>query len=138
MGNRWTFPYRNRIMAGMAKATLVIEATVKSGTLITSKYAGDFNRDVLALPGEIFNPVAAGPHMLIRGGATPITCTKDLREALGFKEENDDIYNVVDQAEKSILDISAPSKSQTFSSLPVRSVPAASRRQIVASARYCS
>jgi DNA processing protein len=84
MGNRWTFPKRNRIMAGMSRATLVIESIVRSGTLITAKHAIEFNRDVLALPGEIFSPVAAGPHLLIRLGATPITCGADLVEALGF------------------------------------------------------
>lgn len=82
----WTFPLRNRIMAGLSHATLVIEAEIKSGTLITSKYAGDFNRDVLAVPGSIFSSKSAGPHMLIRLGATPITCTNDLLEALGFTE----------------------------------------------------
>ncbi len=81
----WTFPDRNRIMAGLSHATLVIEADLRSGTLITSKFAGDFNRNVLAVPGSIFNSKSAGPHMLIKTGATPITCGEDLITALGFK-----------------------------------------------------
>lgn len=81
----WTFPHRNRVMAGISHATLVIEAEVKSGTLITSKHATEFNRDVFAVPGSIFSSQSQGPHMLIRLGATPITCGKDLIEALGFK-----------------------------------------------------
>lgn len=81
----WTFPVRNQIMAGLSKVTLVIEAEVKSGTLITSKHAGDFNRDVLAVPGSVLSRQSDGPHMLIRSGATPITCVDDLREALGFE-----------------------------------------------------
>ncbi|HEY9481191.1 MAG TPA: DNA-processing protein DprA [Candidatus Paceibacterota bacterium] len=85
MGNKWTFPKRNRIMAGMAKATLVIESTVKSGTLITAKHATEFNRDVFAVPGGIFSSVSAGPHFLIRLGATPITGGEDLIDALGFE-----------------------------------------------------
>ena len=69
----------------MSRATLVIEAEIKSGTLITSKHAGDFSRDVLAVPGSIFSRQSDGPHMLIRSGATPITSLDDLREALGFE-----------------------------------------------------
>lgn len=86
----WSFPQRNRIMAGMSHAVLVIEAELKSGTLITSKHATDYNRDVLAVPGSIFSTKSEGPHMLIRLGATPITSPKDLIEALGFeaKEKN--------------------------------------------------
>lgn len=80
----WTFPVRNRIMAGISQATLVIEAELQSGTLITSKFAGDFNRNVLAVPGSIFSSKSTGPHMLIKTGATPITCPNDLIEALGF------------------------------------------------------
>lgn len=87
VGNNWTFPARNRIMAGMAHATLVIEAEIKSGTLITSKYATDFNRNVLTVPGQIFASQSAGPHMLIRLGATPITTGAELVEALGFKTD---------------------------------------------------
>lgn len=83
----WTFPNRNRIMAGISHATLVIEADIRSGTLITSRYAGDFNRNILAVPGSILNSKSAGPHMLLKIGATPITCGNDLIEALGFKVE---------------------------------------------------
>ncbi|HEY0908518.1 MAG TPA: DNA-processing protein DprA [Candidatus Paceibacterota bacterium] len=75
----WTFPERNRIMAGMSHATLVVEAS-----LITSRLATDYNRDVFAVPGSIFSSKSAGPHQLIRSGATPITCADDLVEALGF------------------------------------------------------
>lgn len=80
----WTFPSRNRLMAGVSHATLVIEAELKSGTLITSARAGDYSRDLGAIPGPIFSSLSAGPHMLIRNGATPITCIDDLLEFLGF------------------------------------------------------
>lgn len=80
----WTFPSRNRLMAGVSHATLVIEAGLVSGTLITSKRATEYNRDVGAVPGDIFSPRTAGPHMLIRNGATPVTCVDDLLEFLGF------------------------------------------------------
>ncbi len=79
-----TFPKRNRLMAGMSKAVLIIEASKESGTLITARLAADYNRDVLAVPGSIFHPGAAGTNQLIRDGATPITSGDDLLLALGF------------------------------------------------------
>lgn len=85
----WTFPQRNRIMAGLARAVLIIEAEEKSGTLITARMALDYNRDVLAVPGAIGTPTARGTNMLIRQGATPITSPDDLREALGLPQTSD-------------------------------------------------
>lgn len=78
----WSFPKRNRIMAGMAHATLVIECDIKSGTMITAKLATEYNRDVLAVPGSILSETSNGTNMLIRMGATPITCAHDILEAL--------------------------------------------------------
>lgn len=87
----WSFPMRNRLMSGISKAVLVIEAEEKSGTLITARLATEYNRDVLAVPGNIFSPNAKGTNKLIRQGATPITSVEDLLEALGFqKEENEE------------------------------------------------
>jgi DNA processing protein len=80
----WSFPKRNRIVAGIADAVLVIEASQKSGALITSRLATEYNRDVLAVPGPITWPTSFGTNMLLRLGATPITSKDDLREALGF------------------------------------------------------
>lgn len=85
----FSFPQRNRIMAGLSDAVFVIEAELKSGTLITSKYATEYNRDVFTVPGSIFSSTSAGPHMLIRLGATPITSSVELLEALGFSLEAD-------------------------------------------------
>lgn len=84
----WSFPARNRIMAGMSHAVLVIEAEQRSGTLITSKLATEYNRDVFTVPGSIFASQSTGPHMLIRLGATPVTSPKDVLEALGFDVED--------------------------------------------------
>lgn len=84
LGNKWTFPVRNRVMAGMSHAVLVIEAQSKSGTLITAHHAIEFNRDVLTVPGSVYSPLSAGPHQLIKTGATPITHGDDLVRALGF------------------------------------------------------
>jgi len=83
----WSFPQRNRIMAGLSNAVLVVEAEKKSGTLITSRLATEYNRDVLTIPGSIFSPNSEGPHLLLRLGATPITSSAELLEALGFKVE---------------------------------------------------
>lgn len=81
----WTFPQRNRIMAGLSKAVLIIEAEQKSGTLITSRLATEYNRDVLTVPGSIFSETSKGPLMLMRLGATPVSSSEDILEALGIK-----------------------------------------------------
>ncbi|MEK7505171.1 MAG: DNA-processing protein DprA [Patescibacteria group bacterium] len=105
-----TFPKRNRLMAGMSKAILIIEAGKNSGTLITARLATDYNRDVLAVPGSIFHPGAYGTNTLIRDGATPITSGDDLLLALGFKLNSEkpaqERTDLTDQ-EKIIVDLLA-------------------------------
>ncbi|MCX6754692.1 MAG: DNA-processing protein DprA [Candidatus Nomurabacteria bacterium] len=89
----YSFPQRNRLMAGISKAVLIIEAEEKSGTLITARMALDYNRDVLAVPGSAFSSNSTGTNWLIKQGATPITSSEDILEALGFeidKEEQSD------------------------------------------------
>ena len=80
-----SFPQRNRIMAGFSDATLIIEAERKSGTMITARMATEYNRELLTVPGSIFSRNSEGPHLLIRMGATPVTCPEDILEALGLK-----------------------------------------------------
>lgn len=77
------FPARNRIIAGLAHGTLVIEAAPKSGSLITARRAGDYGREVMAVPGSPLDPRAQGCNMLIREGATLIQSVDDVLEALG-------------------------------------------------------
>ncbi|MEK9131292.1 MAG: DNA-processing protein DprA [Patescibacteria group bacterium] len=84
----YSFPQRNRIMAGLSKAVLIIEAEQKSGTLITARLATDYNRDVLTVPGSIFSQNSTGPHLLLKIGATPITSAEDLLVALGLEGQS--------------------------------------------------
>lgn len=92
----WSFPQRNRIMAGLSDAVLVIEAEKKSGTLITARLASEYNRDVLAVPGSIFASSSEGPHLLMRLGATPVRNSGELLSALGLKGENTEKKNYDD------------------------------------------
>ena len=85
----WSFGRRNRLMAGISKATLIIEAEEKSGTMITARLTTEYNRDLLVVPGSIFSPNSKGTNRLMRAGATPITSSEDLLEALGFELEKD-------------------------------------------------
>ncbi|MDJ0637525.1 MAG: DNA-processing protein DprA [Paracoccaceae bacterium] len=76
------FPRRNRIISGLARAVVVIEAAAKSGSLITARNALDQGRDVLAVPGHPFDPRGSGCNMLIRDGATLVRSAADVIEAL--------------------------------------------------------
>jgi DNA processing protein len=78
-----TFPRRNRLVAALSLATLVVEAGSTSGALITARLAGELGRMVLAIPGAIDNPEAAGVNKLIRDGATLITSLDELLDELG-------------------------------------------------------
>lgn len=77
------FPLRNRIVAGLAGAVVVVEAAAKSGSLITARAALDYGREVLAVPGHPFDARASGCNMLIRDGAALVRGTSDVLEALG-------------------------------------------------------
>lgn len=81
-GIRQHFPSRNRLVAGLSLATVVVEAALRSGALITARMATDAGREVFALPGSIHNPTARGCHRLIRQGAGLAECPEDVIEAL--------------------------------------------------------
>ncbi|MGH3003942.1 MAG: DNA-processing protein DprA, partial [Gaiellaceae bacterium] len=83
----WRFPARNRIVAGLACATVVVEARERSGALITADLALDEGRDVLAVPGEITSHLSRGTNHLLRLGAVPVTCSGDVLAVLGLDPE---------------------------------------------------
>jgi DNA processing protein len=80
----WRFPARNRIVAGLCVATVVVEARERSGALITADLALEEGRDVFAVPGEITSTLAAGTNGLLRLGAIPLTRVEDVLEHLGI------------------------------------------------------
>jgi DNA processing protein len=81
----WRFPARNRIVAGLAAATVVVEARERSGALITADLALEEGREVMAVPGEITSQLSHGTNALLKLGATPVTCADDVLQAIGIE-----------------------------------------------------
>ena len=81
----WRFPARNRIIAGLCTATVVVEARERSGALITADFALEDGREVMVVPGEITSSVSAGSNALLRLGATPVTAAADVLEVYGIE-----------------------------------------------------
>ncbi|MCD5381635.1 MAG: DNA-processing protein DprA [Candidatus Pacebacteria bacterium] len=79
---KWSFPQRNRLVAGISRATLLIEAGERSGTLITARMATDYNRELLVVPGSIFSATSRGTHQFLKLGATPVTTSQDILDCL--------------------------------------------------------
>jgi len=107
-GTHWTFPVRNRIMAGISHATLIIEADTDSGTLITAAAAAKFNRDLLVVPGSIFSPLSRGSNQLLREGGIAVTNAEEIIDALGLEIKENDLAGVsqslFDDNEKLVLE----------------------------------
>jgi DNA processing protein len=82
----WRFPARNRIIAGLCLATVVVEARERSGALITADFALELGRDVFAVPGEITAALSAGTNDLLRQGAAPLLSALDVLHALGIEQ----------------------------------------------------
>src|SRR5881392_3891061 len=81
----WRFPARNRIIAGLVEATVIVEARERSGALITADFALEAGREVFAVPGEITSTLASGTNALLRLGATPLTSAEDVLESFGIR-----------------------------------------------------
>jgi DNA processing protein len=81
----WRFPARNRVIAGLCEAVVVVEARERSGALITADFAVDEGREVFAVPGEITAALSMGTNALLKLGATPLTSAQDVLDALGIE-----------------------------------------------------
>jgi DNA processing protein len=87
-GAIWTFPQRNRLVAGAADIVIVIEAQEKSGALITARLGTEYNKIVGAVPGSIYNESSKGCNWLLKLGAVPITCSADILKELGLETKD--------------------------------------------------
>ncbi len=94
----WRFPARNRIIAGLCAATIVVEARERSGALITADFALEEGREVLAVPGEITSALSAGTNALLKLGATPCTGAADVLELFGLSREQAPRPNITAEA----------------------------------------
>ncbi len=102
--HRGSFLERNRIIAGLSRLTLVVEAPVASGALSTAGVALELGRDVAAVPGPIDSPQSAGTNLLIREGAHPITCADDLLKLAGLEIVPRSPHAFDDPAQRAVWD----------------------------------
>ena len=98
---KFRFPQRNRIVSGLSYGTLVAEASLKSGALITSNLTLEQGRELMCIPGLITNPNTQGIYKLLKNGASLVTCADDVLEALGWevKMEQQTLFNLPDLSE---------------------------------------
>lgn len=102
------FPQRNRIVSGLSRGVLVVEARERSGANITAQFALDQNREVFAIPGSVFSPTSYGPHHLIQQGAKLVQKPEDILEELGLeytKETHSGSHVILDEVEEIVVSL---------------------------------
>jgi DNA processing protein len=102
-GTRYTFPLRNRIISGVSAVTIIAEAALTSGSLITAERAAEQGRAVYAVPGNINRSMSVGCNKLIKDGATPIFFIDDLLSDIGIKDRNEEVICGLSSSEMTIL-----------------------------------
>jgi DNA processing protein len=112
--DKYTFPRRNRIIAGLSDGVVVVEGQTKSGSLITANYANDEGRTVFAVPGNVFSALSAGPHQLIQQGAVLLTSPNDIVRELNW--------------DKAFISSAPGSRIATATPPPLSTLPALQKR----------
>ena len=103
---KWTYPKRNRIVVGITKALLVIEAKEKSGSMISADFAKKYNRKIFAVPGSIFSSTSKGTNKLIKEGATAVDSGDEIISFLGKKiDKNDKNTDFLEKDEQDVLSV---------------------------------
>jgi DNA processing protein len=114
---RHHFPERNRILAGVASAVVVVEAAARSGALVTARLALEEGREVLAVPGNIFSELSVGPNTLLRVGARPLLTPRDLFDTVGESP----LQGVNAGTESGLLKFVPPAEALTADEIAARS-----------------